>query len=358
MNEDLLPPVEAALQDYTARRRRAWQGPQAMPEHVRQRLHREVERLGAAATGQPARSRPAAGLRQWLRRPWAWGGVLGVMVVCLGLWKSLRSGPGQSPMVSAREPAPVRPEQPADFQPPAGAAGRLTAAPAGAVAGMDATADKPSTAAAVVVEADAMADKWSALVVTATKAPPQAAGTALVASYGAAAELPLVQQQFTQRAAAPANQVLQSFRVEQVGSRLQLVDADGSIYPATLASAAEVSPPAAAPSPSSATRVTPATRSRRAVTAPASAQPQAVNTPPPVIGLRAAGTNRGLQQEVRFAGRLLLTNVAPLSMPDQPQALLTNQPALQFLFSNSRLEGQVQVGATNQFPVVAWPTER
>jgi hypothetical protein len=359
MNEDPLHPVEATLQEYVARRRRAWRGPRAIPEHVRQRLHREVERLAAAATRRSEGVTPVSGLWEWLRRPWAWGGVLGVMLTGLVLWKTFRSGPGESEMLSAQEPAAARQGQTADSQPPAVAAERLVAAPAAPIAGKDAEADRRSTFAAAAVETEAMADKLAAPVVAVTKPSAEVAEAGAVASFGVVAEAPLVQQRFTQWAAAPTNQVLQSFRVEQIGSRLQLVDADGSIYPATLASPAEVSPPATAPSPGLATRAAPATSATRAVTTPAPARQQTANTQPPhVIGLRAAGTNRGLQQEVRFVGRLLLTNVAPPPLPDQPQALLTNAAALQFLISNSRLEGQVQVGATNQSPVVALPTER
>lgn len=358
MNEDPLHPIEAALQDYTARRRRAWQGPRAMPEHIRQRLHRELERPGPAASRKAAGVNPLPGLWHWLRRPWAWGGVVGAMFVGLVLWKMHGPGPGESARVSAKEPAPAGLEQAGDSWPATAAASRLAAAPAAPGVGKDAAADKPSTPVAALVEADALFDKL-APAGAATKPSAEVATTGLLASFSSAAETPVVQQRFVQQPAAPANQVLQSFRVEQIGARLQLVDADGSIYPAVLASPQEVNPPATAPAPGLATRAAPATGPARPVTAAAPTRQEVVTSQSqPVIGLRAAGTNRGLQQEVRFAGRLLLTNIAPPPLPGQPQALLTNPTALQFLFSNSRLEGQVKVGATNQFTVVALPTER
>ncbi|MCZ7637209.1 MAG: hypothetical protein M5U12_14980 [Verrucomicrobia bacterium] len=78
---------------------------------------------------------------------------------------------------------------------------------------------------------------------------------------------------------------------------------------------------------------------------------------PAVVGVTALGTNRGLQQQVRVTGNLLVTNFVGAPVLEQQAALLTNQAALQFLFSNARFEGQVTVGATNRFALVAAPRE-
>jgi hypothetical protein len=87
----------------------------------------------------------------------------------------------------------------------------------------------------------------------------------------------------------------------------------------------------------------------------AGAAPQAF---PQVIAVNALGTNRGLQQRVTLTGNLVVTNLAGAPPLENQAALLTNQAALRFLFSNAHLEGRVTVGPTNNVPMLAVPSER
>ncbi len=182
-------------------------------------------------------------------------------------------------------------------------------------------------------------------------------------AFRQAITVPALQQRYVQAVAAPTIPVLNSFRIEQTGQQIRLVDEDGSVYAATLAeppaqaaSAARAKGPAAAPARAAAPgpAVDRAQSRAEPVSQPAGAKNQHVQT----LLLNATGTNLRLQQQVVFNGNLLVTNVTGAPPFANEQALMTNEAALQFLLSNSRLEGQVLLGGTNQFPVLAVPTPR
>lgn len=138
--------------------------------------------------------------------------------------------------------------------------------------------------------------------------------------------------------------ILNEFRFEQVRDGFRIVDQDGSVYPAQLQATANVGFPLL-PAP-----------------AGQNLQQLAVPTAPAagaaVIGVNAAGTNRGLRQRVQLAGNLVVTGEANATVVTNQQVLLTNRAALEFLLSNSRFEGQALLGFSNQIPVVAFPTPR
>ncbi len=176
------------------------------------------------------------------------------------------------------------------------------------------------------------------------------------------ATVPALQQRYVQAATAPATPVLNSFRIEKTGPQIRLVDADSSVYAATLEEPPSPRQEAAAPATASAA-VSAAAPGLTAARPPPPAQSVSQsageeNQNVQMFFLNAIGTNVRLQQQVVFNGNLLVTNLAGAPVIANQQALMTNEAALQFLLSNSRLEGQVLLGGTNQFPVLAVPTQR
>lgn len=409
-------PIEDALHRYAERRRRAWGGPLTMPAHVRAQLHREIERQSAAEAVR-AGGRGFAWWR-WLARPWVWGGAA-VLVIGLIVWQQIGSSDVKyavagrapaEPLTAPSNPPPAagapaaapsmevargrlgapnaspvadRAEEKSDFfrpvpsaplpanlvsqTPPAGLARSTTAPEAESKSeryGLPVAVSAPAVRTALRAGG---ATGGGTAVVTSAPGPGRTPATRRLAApapelrAGAAfrevANVPVLQQRYVQAPAAPVTPVLNSFRIEQNGRQIQLVDADGSVYAATLnelpaaqqKAVVATEPAASAPAPtlSFAKEPPPA----RTISPQASAPSQSVQA----LVLNAIGTNVRLQQQVVFNGNLLVTNLAGEPVLTNQQALMTNEAALQFLFSNSRLEGQVIVGASNQFPIQAVP---
>jgi hypothetical protein len=104
-------------------------------------------------------------------------------------------------------------------------------------------------------------------------------------------------------AAVKKPQVLDRFEMQQNGTQLRFVDADQSTYSGTLFASAT-----------------------------------ATNA------FRAAGTNRTLQQSVIFTGQVVRTRAAPARQ---------NQPQVRLATEQVRVQGQAQVGGTNQIKIDA-----
>lgn len=418
MNHENRQPIEDALQSYAERRRHAWGGPLTMPAPVRAQLHREIEHQSAAATAGAER-RGFAWWR-WLARPWVWGGAA-ALVVGLIVWQQIGSShvkyavagraPGEPPAAPSNPPpaagapavapsteiargragapnaAPLADpaEEKSDLfrpvpgaplpanlvsqMPPAGL-GRSAAAPEaesnsyhhGLPVKVSAPTDRTAlrsagaTGGAAVVATAPGPGRTPATRRLDAPAPELRAGT----TFHEVANVPVLQQRYVQALATPVTPVLNSFRIEQNGRQFQLVDADGSVYAATLNEApaaqqkAVVATEAVASAPVPTLPVTQALPPGKTISPKAGTPSQSVQA----LLLNAIGTNVRLQQQVVFSGNLLVTNLAGEPVLTNQQALMTNEAALQFLFSNSRLEGQVLLGGTNQFPVLAVPIQR
>jgi hypothetical protein len=162
-------------------------------------------------------------------------------------------------------------------------------------------------------------------------------------SYRTSPAPPPVRVRYAQRVPVTSVPVLNSFRIEQVGQQLQIVDEDESVYTAQV----QIAPDFRLPVPVASPGVPAATRS--AVLPESELMPQE-------LAVTASGTNRGLQQRVALVGRLILTNRTGGPRLENQAAVLTNQAALRFLLSNARLEGRLAVGPTSQVAILAVPS--
>ena len=158
--------------------------------------------------------------------------------------------------------------------------------------------------------------------------------------------------QLFRNAAANVVPVLVAFELQQNGSRLAIIDADGSVYQGSLQPENQASPnpvPVVAP-PADALKQTSAT-----------AQNVTVATANNYL-FRVAGQNRTLKQNVVFAGNLLSFEGADSNSPigsNLNKAIQANQVAAgapnQMLNSNSRIIGTLTIDSTNQVEINAVP---
>jgi hypothetical protein len=114
----------------------------------------------------------------------------------------------------------------------------------------------------------------------------------------------------------PSVEILRSFQVQQVGRQLLLVDADGSTY------AGEIAAPNGDGGP---------------------------------LTFRARGTSRSLNQSVTIEGRLSL--VRPGAAPSATTAPLRVSNEATLPLNQLRIQGRATVGANNQVPFNALPSE-
>jgi hypothetical protein len=162
-------------------------------------------------------------------------------------------------------------------------------------------------------------------------------------------------------APAKATAVLANFQVQQNGSAIRVVDADGSVYDGALqpeSEAVQSAPASATTTPAS----TPAeSDGQKAVTT--RDKPQLAQN----YFFRVAGTNLTLKQNVVFAGNLLANSGATANgqqannrngnfgggggVGGQLQSALTNQ----LPWSNSRIAGTAVVSDTNSIEINAVP---
>lgn len=165
--------------------------------------------------------------------------------------------------------------------------------------------------------------------------------------------------------------VLDSFALEQQGTRLRLIDADGSIYEGLVHD-----------SPTVATRS--AFSTRTVTNRLQESARRTVNGPPPgpsrassQISFEVSGTNRTLREPVRVAGTLFfeaITNAPPQSAneparlsPSASRVQQTTFPGTQALGAGTlvnatsqvlRVQGRARLGATNELEIDATPELR
>jgi hypothetical protein len=162
----------------------------------------------------------------------------------------------------------------------------------------------------------------------------------------------------------PRPDVLNEFRLVREGERIQVTDADGSVYTGTLRLAIQANQQAV----SAAGQMTAGGFGNRGEVARQGGQgglggggqaPQAAgfgagySQPAPVANellVNFAGTNQSLNEKVVFDGLLMLTN----TLGAQNAIALTNQPAQQWL-NNSLLRGQAVVGGRTRLEINAVP---
>ena len=160
----------------------------------------------------------------------------------------------------------------------------------------------------------------------------------------------------------PMPDVLNSFRLEQSGQRIRIVDADNSIYEGQIEGSKQE--PAVL---GKLVNETPAVELKKAQPAAAD-ETRAREFPDGVAGasgqnvwFRVAGTNRTLNLAVMFVGNLIVdTNAANgvatgVTLAPQTSAVPTQNAPLQNqpLFQNTRVQGQVMIGASNRIEIDA-----
>jgi hypothetical protein len=403
MRHETQPPIEATLTAYAEARRRTLGTPPAMPDPVRSRLHREIERVADAASQAGSPNRPA--WWTWCLRPSAWGVAAALAGGVWITWQSLGPKPADVTLVAARPQPPAAPSfapspEAASAPSPATSASRavfdsatvparpaqLTSAEA---TGPESTAVPPPPAAVRALSLEQRNEPGKGIDTGARRetaryglrsqdalAPAAearrvddslAAGTlrtsgpapTMVAGFGDATGQRQLQQRFAQNRLAPITPVLNQFQVEQVGQQLRLVDADGSVYLATLGTETGVAQAQAAqPAPVASPFLGRANRQARAqAVAPIAAGGARDGAPPmQVLTLNATGTNWQLQQQVVFTGNLFVTNLPGVPVVNDSTTLGTNVESLSQLFRNASVNGLVTVGGTNQYAVEAVPT--
>lgn len=161
-----------------------------------------------------------------------------------------------------------------------------------------------------------------------------------------------VVQQFTQLTAAgatpsaavaqrgSAHPVLTSFRMEQTGSEVRVVDQDGSVYSGSLeANDVRNAPVVATTRRTTALSAPNAGRSRSAPAENSDRQAAGDNQALQQYFFKVSGTNRSLNQKVLFTGNLI--EATPAS--NQLQVMRQQVPR-QMLLNNARITGRAQVG--------------
>lgn len=150
--------------------------------------------------------------------------------------------------------------------------------------------------------------------------------------------------------AEPPAPVLLSFRVEQNGNDMKVIDADGSVYTGAVQIAQQE--PGGVGIASAAPRNTPGSRLLR-VSAPA----------PQTYFFRVAGTNRNLNQNVVFSGNFvpltnsqLTTGVQGFGGGGGSGGRASGQ-AVETVLSHSSIKGSMVIGDQKAVDVVATPTQ-
>jgi len=144
-------------------------------------------------------------------------------------------------------------------------------------------------------------------------------------------------------------QILASFQVEQTGNSVRIVDNDGSIYSGVLRAERATSPMANAAN--SAVK----TRAQLSTSAPIPTSAANQN-----FTLEVSGTNLSLNERVVFTGNLSVDNAVaqPTGRRENRAAKPIAQPPLNSVLSNSRIQGQAQVGVNGIVNVEAVATQR
>lgn len=163
-------------------------------------------------------------------------------------------------------------------------------------------------------------------------------------------------------AASPGpNPVLNSFRVEQNGNEVRVIDGDDSVYTGQLQPAAV---PAASPALDEAAARAVEKQTPLGVNAGFKTVARAADAetkPAQDYLFRVTGTNRSVNQSVVFTGRFLAGTNGNLRQPvGSVGGVSTVTNALSVAtapsLSNSRIEGQAVIGGTNQIQIIATPS--
>jgi prepilin-type processing-associated H-X9-DG protein len=213
----------------------------------------------------------------------------------------------------------------------------------------------------LAVEKDSALDK--AAIQTRTPSGAPVASQQLFVQTGSASNL---QQIFKNAiASAKAAPVLANFQVQQNGTAISVVDADGSVYNGyLLATDATVQNEPAAVQKIYSPRATPPPQLKEKAPQTNKAAEQSAQN----YFFRVAGTNRSLKQNVVFTGNLVaISNAAQVPQQTvgggftgggggggQFQQAYTNQ-SQQWLFSNSRIAGTALINNTNAIEINAVP---
>lgn len=381
-------PIEKLLRASAQQRREqtghSWQ----MTPANRRRLHQEVSR----EFGRPTRSAFARG---WLRPALALGAA--VLLGLATIWITWRVfNPTAGVWMAKNEPAQVRElNGPAEVQPAPQGTGLAKNAGAWADLADNSAAKKkdaaapPPEGAEPLRESATMAPATAPLLAGTLRQPvieqraqnvpaaPAANSAASLSPDGANNVINEVVQ-FGYFAASqtahgaksaasgsqPAGQVLVSFRVEQSGRQLRIIDNDGSVYSGPFQNAGRTS---YAPAPQGAAAPASALGSQLAA-ARQSAETLGRNTQNAVTGARyhfqLVGTNRSSNQRVVFSGTLiagtdLTGNFAANARAKSAKANSTetlSPSAGQAPVQNWRLSGTAVIGGTEEVGIEAVPS--
>jgi hypothetical protein len=157
---------------------------------------------------------------------------------------------------------------------------------------------------------------------------------------------PVTRQRPIDSLTTPAS-VLTSFRVEQTGNAMRIIDADGSVYTGAVQvaqqeSVARAVPPKNAPSAAPMAKI--------------AGRPQAGQN----YSFQVAGTNRNLQQNVVFSGNVIPLTNGQLATDGAASggiagARRASQLPAELLLSNSRISGKAVIGNQKEIEVNATP---
>lgn len=172
--------------------------------------------------------------------------------------------------------------------------------------------------------------------------------------------------------------VLQDFQIEVANGKLRMLDSDGSVYEAALASVAypateqpaqvryrytaQPGTPTALGLPSTTTESVPKTgafdmRARMQAEKGISSRPSIAldvhsSSSIPFVAL---GTNRTLNQTVAFQGRIVLPKELSQQIKQQSDLVASDPVTLKALLQNATVQGRVVIGVSNQFELNATP---
>jgi len=168
----------------------------------------------------------------------------------------------------------------------------------------------------------------------------------------------------------PGQLVLSSFRVEQTGNQIRIIDSDGSVYSGVVGQTSEglTTQPGAQDQKTTVTRA-----ARENASAPAGTQTGQTNSlslggmlqPAPDNFFRVSGTNLSLNQPVVFSGNFvpnLQSPPAPAKQSAGSTPAENKSPApvagpVVLPLLNSRVQGRAVIGGTNQIEINALPVK-
>jgi len=287
---------KAAIHDrltaYATERRRRLGPPPTLPPHTRRVLLDAVSRQYRPLSAQ-ARPQHPSWIGGWMR--WAWTGAALVAVIAGALWMA-RNPRLESPLEAAREGEPTENRRVLATAPPP----PMAAPPTPSELPLAGTPDAPAASVALA-RTPSTAPSQSERGVAFKSGDPETSGT------------------------AEALPILRRFRIEGDGQTIRIVDADGSIYEGTLLAAAkpiaenldvglafrggrtaqEGSSPPGARAARNGFRA-----GQPKMGAPAPHGPTSVgsSSTPKNLAFEVRGTNRSLNQSLRFSGQFVLTN--------------------------------------------------